>query len=160
MRQRLHKVRRTAGAGVLGILTAEIRDAKTGDLLETRVRKNLVVDSGLNLLRDMLGDDRNKAPNYFYLGTNATAAQASDTVSTITSPFTKVFTARVQGNKAITFQTFVTADEANGMTWKEAGLVNTYDGTDTLFARVAITPIVKTAAVTVTFSWSITLSAA
>lgn len=145
---------------VKGRLVAEVRDALTGALLATHAQDNLVVDEGLNLLRDMLGDDRNKAPNYFYLGTNSTAAAPADTVSTITSPFTKAFTARVRGSKAISFQTYITAAEANGTTWTEAGLVNTYDGTSSLFARVAITPIVKTAAVTVTFTWSITLSAA
>lgn len=144
---------------VVGRLVAEVHDAQTGELLAIHDHKNLVVDEGLNLLRDMLGDDRNKAPNWFYLGTNPTAAAAGDVVATISTPFTKAFTARVRGNKAISFQTYINAAEANGTTWTEAGLVNTFDGTSSLFARVAITPIVKTAAVTVTFTWSITLSA-
>lgn len=151
---------KASGLKVEGRLVAEVRDALTGELLAVHDHKNLVVDEGLNLLRDMLGDDRNKAPNYFYLGTNPLAATASDVVATIVSPFTKMFTARVRGSKAISFQTFVSSAEANGTTWTEAGLVNTYDGASSLFARVAITPIVKTSAVTITFTWSITLSAA
>lgn len=151
---------RRSKVGVVGHLTVEVRDGATGELLRTDRHKNLVVDEGLNMLRDLLGDAQHIAPNYFYLGTGAGAVTAADTVATITAPFYKAFTARVQGNKAISFQTFVTTTEANGSTWQEAGLVNTYDGTSRLFARVLITPIVKTSSITITFTWSITLAAA
>lgn len=153
------KHQKSSPLGLRGELKVEVRDAATGKLKKAYRHKNLVVDAGLNLLRDMLGDDRNCAPNWFYLGTNPAVAAASDTVSTITSPFTKLFTARIRGNKAISFQTFMTTSEGNGVTYNEAGLVNSFDGTDTLFARVAINPIVKTSSITVTFTWSITLSA-
>jgi hypothetical protein len=143
---------------VTGVLAWEIHDLG-GNLLDSGEAGNLVVNTGLDLLRDCVGGDFHKAPTHLWLGTNATAAAAGDTTATITGPYKKAITARVRGTRNVSFQTFVGSTEGNGVTYNEAGLVTTFNAIDTLFARVAITPIPKTAAVTVTFTWVITVGA-
>jgi len=138
----------------------EVKDAVTGQLIRAEKFRNLVVNTGLNLLRDMIGADTRKAPTHLWIGTNATAVAAGDTAATITAPFKKEITARVPASFNISLQTFIGTTEANGVTYKEAGLVNSRGSIDTLFSRVRITDIVKTSSVTVTFTWTITVAAA
>ncbi len=143
---------------VLGVLSWEVRDL-SGNLVSSGRSKNLVVNSGLNLIRDMVGGDFYKAPTHLWLGTGSAAVDATDTTSTLTAPYKKAITARTRADKNVAIQTFIGTGEGNGVTYREAGLVNSFDEVSVLFARVLITPIVKTSSVTVTFTWNITLAA-
>ncbi len=79
--------------------------------------KNLVVDAGLNLLRDRLA------------------------------------------SKAATLKYYLAAGSANGNTLREIGLFTANTG-GIMIARVLLaSPIVKTASVTATFTWTINFSA-
>jgi len=111
-------------------------------------------------MRDMVAGDVHKAPTEIWLGTNSAAATATDTVGTMTGTYTKIITARAQTTFGISFQVFIGSTEANGVTYNEAGLVTTRNGSNTLFARIKLLPIVKTSSVTVTLTWTITMGAA
>lgn len=137
----------------------EIRDTKTERLIETISDHNLVVNGGLNLLRDLLGGVRNAEPNFIALGENNTSPQPTN-VTLGSEKYRAAITRRVQGSQSINFQLFVPQLSGNGFTYEEAGLFNVRNGVSTLFARIVFTPVVKSAAVTISLSWSVTLSAA
>ena len=151
-------MRSKSGIKIRGVLTYEARDLE-GRLVQAGRSKNLVVNSGLNLIRDMVAGDFHKAPSHLWIGTNTTAAAATDTTATITAPYKKIITARTRMDKSVSIQTFIGTSEGNGVTYNEAGMVTTFNGTDTLFARTVITPIVKTASISVTLTWVFTLGA-
>lgn len=137
----------------------EIRDAVSGALLQRQEAHNLVVDLGLNKTADLLGGSRNIEPTHISLGLGTNAPASTDT-GLVTEAFRNVITKRVKGNKTIAFQLFVSQAQGNGFTYQEAGLLNRVNQTDTLYARVVFSPIIKTASVTITFTWNVALSAA
>lgn len=147
--------------GISGQLLVEIKDAKSGKTIQSWIQHNLVVNDGLRLIRDMIGADIHKAPTDIWIGTNDSVPVASDTVNTIQNPFKKAITARVQTSFGVAFQVFISESEANGFTYNEAALVNSRNQTDTLFSRVNLSPnVVKTASVTVTLTWTVTVKRA
>ena len=145
------------GIGIRGELEIEVRDAKTDRLIRHDLIKNKVVDTGLDLVRDlMLGN--NFAPTHIAVGTNNTAPVAGDTTLN-TEVFRNVITRRIVASKQAKFQLFITSSEANGNTLVEAGIFNQATVGDML-SRVTFTDIIKTSALTVTLTWTITLSEA
>ena len=143
--------------GISGRLTIEVHDAKTGKLLREEIIENKIVTSGLNLVRDLLAAN-NAAPTHIAVGTDATAPTAGDTALG-TEVFINVITRRIPSATQITFQLFITDTEANGNTLVEAGIFNSVNLGDML-SRVTYTGIAKTAAITVTLTWDITISEA
>jgi hypothetical protein len=129
-----------------------VYDAKSGTLISTQQTHNLVVNSGLNLLRDAL-DTGTISP----LTRIGFGASATPVTPTNTSLFDEIFrtniTAKIPGHKTLTCQYFLDETTANGQTLKEVGLFTT-DGT--LYARVLLnTPIPKTELIVATFSWTL-----
>ena len=145
------------GAGIRGELHIAIHDAKTGELIREETIGNKIVTAGLNLVRDLLGGN-NAAPTHIAVGTDNTAPVAGDTVLG-TEVFRNVITRRILSAVAVKFQLFIQASEANGNTLEEAGIFNASTLGDML-SRVTYTPIIKTGAITVTLTWTITISEA
>ncbi len=144
------------GVGVNAMV--EVRHGDDGPVIARQLRHNLVVNEGLNMLRDMLGGFVNEEPTDIALGTDNSA-----TVPTTTSLFAEVFrnqiTRRLEGAQKLTFQLFVSTTQGNGNTFQEAGLIRVKNGADRLFARFTFNPIVKTSSVSVTITWEVTFSA-
>lgn len=150
--------RLSAGIGLKGILAIEVRDALTGVLLDTQVVDNLTVLAGRNLLRDFLARDVVTGLTHFAVGTGTTAAAAGNTTLQ-TEKFRDAITQYIEDAAKLTIRFYLPSGSANGHTLTEAGI---FTGTPagTMYCRAVYTGIVKTAAVTVTYSWDLTFTPA
>jgi len=131
---------------------AEVRCATTGKLLQVSCGHNTVVDTGLELIGDvMLG--LSLAPMYIAVGTDNTAVTTSDTALG-TEVFRNVITRRngATGQRMI-YQLYLDTDDANGYTLREGGIFVASSG-GVMLSRVLLSPtITKTVAVTATLTW-------
>ena len=119
---------------------------------------NLVVDAGLNLIRDFLNGDAPTDLTHFAVGTGSTAAAAGDTALG-TEVFRAAVTDRITAAKKLTVKYYLQTVSANGNTLAEGGIFND-PTTGTMFARAVLaSTIVKTSSIAVTFTWDITLAA-
>lgn len=140
-------------------LAVEVNDADTGELLHREELHNLVVDSGLNLIRDLLDGDAPAGLTHMAVGTGSTAAAAGDTTLG-TEVYRGAVTQRVSTSKTLVVKWFVSSTQANGSTLAEAAIFNASSG-GTMFARAVLaTTIAKSSAITVSLTWTINLAAA
>jgi hypothetical protein len=152
-------IRATASARVN--VCVETVDARTARVLHRSWRHNLVVDAGLALLRDVLAGDA-ATISHGAVGTDGTAPAAADEalggevfrdLISQTSP---------QGGGATPYGLvvkFVVGSQfANGNTLREAGLFNAASG-GAMYARVIPEAIVKTDAILVIYTWTLTFAA-
>lgn len=139
-------------------VTVEVHDAATGELVERQEAHNLVVNAGLNLIRDLLDGDAPAGLTYMAYGTGTTAVAASQT-ALVTEVFREAVTQRVSDAQSLTVKHYLAAGSANSNTLAEIGIFNA-GAAGTMFARVKLaSTIVKTSSVTVTVSWAINLAA-
>lgn len=143
--------------GISGRLHILIQDAKTGEILRDEWNDNKIVDTGLNLVRDLIAGG-NTPVTEIAVGTDGTAPTNSDTTLTA-EVFRSPITRRIPTDKKITLQLFIPTTSANGNTLREAGIFNAATAGDML-SRVTYADIVKTSAITVTLTWEITISEA
>jgi hypothetical protein len=136
----------------------DVLNTDTGQIIATQEHHNLVVDDGLNLLRDFLDGATVAGLSHFALGTGTAAVLAADTALD-TEVFRDTFAGTTTASKTLTISYFLNSGDANGNTLSEAGLFN--DPTaGNMFARVLLSPpIVKTVSIAVTFTWTINLGA-
>ena len=149
----------TAQVTLADNIRIEVRDATTGEVLHVQEHRNLVVNAGLNLIRDFLDGDAPTAPSHFGYGTGTTAATAGDTA--LGGELARdAFTSKVgTGAQQQVYTYYLTSGTANGNTLGEVGLFNAASG-GTMLARAVLSPtIVKTASIAVTFTWTINLGA-
>lgn len=156
-------------------VTIEIREGDHGPIVDTILTHNLVVDSGLLHLRDILGystdvDDQvnwvaggysaavyYQTPQYMAVGTGATAPAAGNTTLG-TEVLRKEITRRYPRTKGVEFYLNLTTAEANGSSLTEVGLfAESADGT--LWSRATHTAITKTVAISVQYCWTWTFGA-
>lgn len=146
---------------IKGIVTIELRDAKTGKLKSRDIIPNLFVTAGKESIADRLAGDANRGiVTYCAVGTGTNAPALTDT-QLQTELFRKLIALRSQSGKIASFRTYYNASEANG-TLREAGLFGD-DATGTansgtLFCRLAINRT-KTSADTLTIQWDVTIGA-
>ena len=125
--------------------------------------KNLVVNTGLNMVRDLLGGNALR-PSHIGVGTGTTSPVAGDTAIQ-SEVFRGLITRRIPSPQSIRFQLFLGTGDANGNNLAEAGLLETgiQNGSAgdpaLLVARVTYTAINKTSAQEVTYNWDIDLAA-
>jgi len=153
------KKRRSDQALRIGVnVQAVVTDADTGATLDSQEHHNLVVDGGLNAVRDFLDAGTGNALSHFAVGTGTAAVTAADT-DLDTEVFRDAFVGTATSNKTLTISYFLTSGDANGNTLSEAGLFD--DPTaGNMFARVLLSPpIVKTSSIAVTFTWTINMGA-
>lgn len=127
------------------------------DVLIKHIQENnLVVTLGkTNIAKLMGGDAAGKAITKIALGTSAIPALVGDT--TITAAFSKSFSAVTYPDaQSVQFAFDIDNTEANGMTIREFGLLNS---SDVLCARkVRDTEITKTNAIRLVGTWEITIN--
>jgi hypothetical protein len=139
-------------------LRVEVRDAATGALLAEELLHNLVVNAGLNLIRDLLDGDAVAGLTHFAVGTGTTAVAASQT-ALVTETFRAAVSSRTSSAQSLSVKYYLPSGSANGGTLAEVGLFNAAS-TGTMFARAKLaSTIAKTSSVTVTFTWAINLAA-
>lgn len=145
------------GLSIRGRLHILIKEAATGRVLRDEFIDNKIIDTGLDLVRDLILNS-NVAPTHIAVGTDATAPLATDTILG-TEVFRNIITRRISASKKATYQLFLDTGDANGNTLVEAGIFNRSSAGDML-SRVTFTAIVKTVSITATLTWDITLSEA
>ena len=128
-------------------------DAKTGELLHTQKTHNLVVNSGLNVLRDALRTGTCSPLTQFALGsfnTVVTAAQTGLQQELLKAAFTSPIVSNEQ--QLVVFY-YLTSATLVGSTIREAGL---FTQNNTMYARVVLpTPITKTNLIEASFTWTL-----
>jgi len=122
----------------------------------------MVVTTGRNLTRDLLGRANYAAGlNYFAIGTNNTAVNASD-ITLGTEVFRGEFTTITYAAGQLNIRYYLASGDANSNTLVEAGLfgdtASATANSGTLFARIIHPAITKTASIAVTYSWQINIS--
>jgi hypothetical protein len=120
------------------------------------IEENLVVTLGKTNIAKLLGGDAaGKKIEKISVGTSGTTAAVGDTA--ITGAFTKAIDSVTYPDaQSAMFHFEITNAEANGMTIREFGLLNT---DEILFARkVRDTDIVKTSAIRLVGTWTITIN--
>ncbi len=112
--------------------------------------KNLIVDAGKNVVRDLLNSGSGLALSRIALGTGTTAATAADT-GLEAQTFIKNITEKVVSSKQVLCKMFIRTGDISG-TFNEAGL---FAGT-TLFSRIVLgTAIVKASDESLYVEWEI-----
>lgn len=121
--------------------------------------KNLVVDSGLNLLRDRIAGTTSAYITHFAVGTGTTAVTPVQTALVSEVYRDGITSAITSTSKAARFEYYLPAAYANGNTLTEIGLFSAPSG-GTMVARALLaTAIPKSSLVTATFQWTISFSA-
>lgn len=149
---------RADSAAHVGVnLTIDVQDASTGELLHRDELHNLVTLAGRNLVRDLLNEATDGGLTHLGVGSGDVAVAASDT-ALVAELLRDLFTKRTPGDGALTLTYFLGSTAANGSTLQEAGLF-TAATAGTLFARAVHEPIAKSASITVTYTWQVTITA-
>jgi hypothetical protein len=131
---------------------AKIFDAKSGTLISEQETHNLVVDTGLNLLRDALYTGSISPLTKLGIGLSGTVVSPTNTALFNELLRDNLLLITV-ANKSLTCQYFLSESAANGQTLRELGLFTT-DGT--MYARVVLPqPINKTNLITASFVWTL-----
>lgn len=135
-----------------GRFELKVIDAKTGEVLERYVDKNLVVNGGRTAVMRLLGAaESGKQLTQLAVGTNGTQPVGTDTA--ITGAFVKgLGTVTYPTISSVRFDWNLGAGEANGIGIREFGLLCT-DGT--LFARKVRELINKNSDIILNGNWTI-----
>lgn len=134
-----------------------VKDVKTGKILQTFDDHNIIVNGALLATVKLLGNTDSPSPvTKIAFGTSATSPAYTD--ASITNPYTKdLDDVHIESNNtSVTFDFSLGTAEDNGVTIAEIGLLCT-DGT--LFARrVFPSAIVKNVNVALEGTWTITIA--
>jgi len=130
-----------------------VRCAKTGRVLQVVESTNLLVSTGRNKIRDMLGGTGFR-PDQLAIGSGTTAPAVGDTALE-TQTLKKLMDRRINQTFGIEFQTLIETGEGNGTTINEIG---TFQGNTLISRAVLSSGIVKNSAIVVTVSHIHTVS--
>lgn len=154
--QCLHKFIRDVGhVNIEENVLIQVHHATTGILLHEQRIHNMVTDTGLVLMRDLL-DETQQGIIEFASGTDFTPTVVAHTALG-GEVYRNVVSSRAKSGFDITHRCFIPPTSANGNTLYEAGLFGT---SGSLFSRVVHDAIVKTISITVTLSWTHTMGRA
>jgi hypothetical protein len=139
-------------------VTVTVHDASTGEVLGEQRAHNLVVNDGLNLIRDLLEGTATGPITHFALGTDSTPVTASDTALGV-EVFRDVLAGTTANAQQLVLSYYLNSADANSNLLAELGLFDAASA-GTMFARVVLSPAInKTAAIAVTFNWTVNLGA-
>lgn len=135
-----------------GRVYMEVRDARTGELIERWEHDNLIVNGGLAAMARLCGSaDQTKEVDTIGVGDDGTTAAGTDTA--LSNPFTRALSGVSYGGTNVVFSYQIGQNDANGLTIREFGL---FCNDGTLFSRIVRNPIVKTNQITISGTWTIT----
>lgn len=140
-----------------------VHDGELGPIVDEIEIHNLVVNSGLDHHRDLIGYPSNQipsfaaTPSYFAIGTDSTAAAGAQTALGA-EVLREQITRRYPGTHAIDFYYYLSTSSANGNTLAETGIFSLPSGGEA-WARATHTAIPKTAAISVSYRWTWTYGA-
>lgn len=134
-----------------------VLNARTGAILRTVERRNLVVASGRNLVRNLLNEATDAGLNYIAIGTGTNAVLSTDTALQA-QVYIGAITKRTPGAQSLLLTLYVPANAANGNTLTEAGIFDDVSSS-TMFARATHDAIAKTSSIAVQYGWTINIGA-
>jgi len=140
-----------------GNVKIQLFDVNSNKLIREIERKNLVVTSGRNLIRDLINEASVTGVTHLAVGTGTTAVSAGD-ASLVTEQFRNTLTKRTPSSGSVTWSYYLSSTQANGNDLTEAGLFNASSG-GTMFARVTHAAITKTSSIAVMYSWTLNIGA-
>ncbi len=138
---------------------------KDDDLVHLDEVRNLVPNSGRNILRNLLlrgapGAGAGYAPNYIALGTDPAPTNDGSTNLGLETYRDKITVRRGYDSRA-EFQLYLNTDQGNGTTYSEAGLFDSpQPGLGNMLARAVFTPVVKTSSIQLIVTWQINIASA
>jgi len=122
------------------------------------VGSNLVVNEGLNFIRDIMTATTTGSITYSHVGSGTTAVSASDTaLATVIDSRLAASTRYSGGNGIINIDTFYTAGDNNG-TWAECGLFSASSGGSMIARRLLTSTFTKSSANSALLAWTITMT--
>lgn len=143
---------------VSGELTLQRFDA-TGQLVETRHHKNLVVTSGLTYIAARMSESgRPNQMSHMGLGTSATTPSASDTSLGAQAGSREALTSQTPSGTSVTYVASFAAGAATGAL-TEAGIFNA-SSAGTMLCRSTFPVINKGASDSLVVTWVVSVSAA
>lgn len=145
-----------------GNVLIQVHDAFTGKLLSEQNPHNKVPLVGRNLICAVLAGDtalQSQPPSHVAIGTGSSSPADTD-IQLGNEVYRSVITQRSLSASSITYKFFVPATAANGYTLSEACIVNSSGLVPVMpiLSRVTYTPFLKTPSITVTYTWSHTIS--
>lgn len=135
----------------------EVVDARSGRLRRRIRAHNRAVDVGLTMLRDLVYGDTVAAISHCAVGTDGTAPAAGD-VALGAEVLRGDIIQRTKGTASLTLSYLLGSQDANGETLREWGLLNA-STSGLLYARVTPEEVVKTVAVQVLCTWTLSWAA-
>jgi hypothetical protein len=137
---------------IKGVFTLRVIDAKTGQLLEEYIDRNLVVNGGRTAVTRLLGGDvANRSITKIAFGTNGNAPAAAD--NAITNSFVKPLGALSYPTiNSVKWEWTLEENEGNGIGIREYGLLC---NNDVLFARKTREVINKNTSIRLVGTWEV-----
>lgn len=136
---------------IKGHVKIEVSD---GSIIE---QDNIVVNSGINRLAALIAKDSSAFPSHIAIGTDATAATATD-VSLGAEVDRNAIVSDSASGAVATFKAFFGKTEANGNTIAEVGMFDQASG-GTMFCRsILSSTIAKDATKSITITWTLTFA--
>ena len=152
------------GIKVRGDLTVTVRNVRTGEVVSTETVKNLIVNTGLNRMVQLLAENlgftaAGAGITQLEVGKGEAAAQASQ--EALVTPFSPAQYAGIDSKEVGTNYLLITATiqenytGIDGEVLKEAGLWAGEGTNKVLFARQAHSPVTKFADQALEYRWKI-----
>jgi len=143
---------------ISGRVTATIRDAKTGEILEIIHGKNLVTDDGEELFMKWMNGEAADIITYCAVGSDNTAPAEGD--SALGAEIGRILiTDQTRVTTTITYSTFFGAADCNGA-WEEEGLLNAAVAGVLVAHSLFAAPIAKDGTKTVTIDHDLIMAGA
>lgn len=139
---------------IVGMVTIVVTDAF--GVTKTVEKKNLVVDSGLNLICSRLKDNTDAAIGYMAVGTDTTAAASAQTA--LLAEIARVAVSTTVTANSVEFEATFGAGTGTGAL-TEAGLFNDASA-GTMLSRLVFPVVNKEASDSMTITWTITVNVA
>jgi len=127
------------------------------DHTEVIEQDNIVVNTGRDRFAALITQDSSAFPSHIAVGTDATAADLSDTALG-TEVDRNAITVDFASAGVATYKAYFSKSEANGNTIAEVGLFDQSSG-GTMFCRsVLSSTVAKTSSIALNITWTITLA--
>lgn len=124
---------------------------------ETVAQSNVVTNVGRNKFASLIAQDISAFPSHIGIGTDDTAADVTDT--TLGAEVDRnALTSDSANAGVVTYKAFFSKSEANGSTIAEVGLFDASSSGNMFCRSILTTPVAKTASVSLSITWTITLA--
>ena len=145
----------TDSMSVRGYVTVEVmHDDGRREVVE---QSNVVTNVGRNKFASLLAEDISVFPSHIGIGTGTTAAAVTDT-ALATEVDRNAFISQSASAGVITYKAFFSKSEANGNTIAEVGLFDAAASGNMFCRSILSSTIAKTASISLSITWTITLA--